>query len=156
MTIMIFRYSPAAMEEDSVEECLHGTSVVDPLLPEQTSDSAILVPDPVTQDDAPAVHLQEAISCPLPEAVSSPERADHYPSQDASTPAAAFLFGTSDLPSPEPSQDLFDLLLAALVLADSIESASRLGSVPADVEPFSNPGGSCFILQRKILQVEQC
>ena len=34
--------SPAAMEEDSVEECLHGTSVVDPLVPEQTSDRAIL------------------------------------------------------------------------------------------------------------------
>ena len=30
--------SPAVMEEDSVEECLHGTSVVDPLVPEETSD----------------------------------------------------------------------------------------------------------------------
>ena len=128
-------------EEDSVDECLDGTSVVDPLIPEQTSDRAILAPDPVTQDDAPAVHYQEAISSPLPAAVSSPERVDHEPPQDASTPASAFSFGTSDLPSPDPSQDLFDLLLAALVLADSTESASRSASVPADVKPFSDPAG---------------
>ena len=120
------------MEKDSVDECLHGTSVVDPLIPEQTS---------VTQDDAPAVHLQEAISSPLPEAVSLPERVDHDPPQDASMPASAFSFGTNDLPSPEPSQDLFALLLAAPVLADSTESASCLASVPADVKPFSDPAG---------------
>ena len=85
--------SPAAMEEDSVDECLHGTSVVDPLIPEQTSDSAILAPDPVTQDDAPAVHLQEAISSPLPEPVSSLERADHDPPQDPSTLPLPFRLG---------------------------------------------------------------
>ena len=135
------------MEEDSVDVCLYGILVVDPLIPEQTSDSAILAPDPVTPvpsvilQDAPDVHLQEAISSPLPEAVSSPERADQNPPQDASTPASAFSFGTSDLPSAEPSQDLFYLLLAAPVIADSTESASRLASVPADVEPFSNPAG---------------
>ena len=139
--------SPAAMEEDSVEECLHGTSVVDPLIPEQTSDNAILAPDPVTpvpsviSQDAPAVHLQEGISSPLLETVSLPEWAETDPPQDASTPASAFLFGTNDLPSPKPSQDLFALLLAAPVLADSTESASRLASVPADVELFSDPAG---------------
>ena len=75
--------SPAVMEEDSVEECLHGTSVVDSLFPEETSDRAILAPDPVTEavithDDAPAtVDLQEAIV-----AVSSPEPVGHEPPQD--------------------------------------------------------------------------
>ena len=109
--------------------------------------SAILAPDPVTQEravisqDARATHLQEAISCPLPEAVSSPERADHDPPQDASTSASPFSFGTNDLPSPEPSQDRFDMLLAAPVLTDFVESASRLASVPADVEPFRDPAG---------------
>ena len=76
--------------------------------------------------DARATHLQEAISCPLPEAVSSPERADHDPPQDASTSASPFSFGTNDLPSPEPSQDRFELLLAAPILTDSVESASRV------------------------------
>ena len=137
--------SPAAMEEDSVEECLHGTSVVDPLVPEQTSDSAILAPDPVTQavilQDAPATHLQEAITCPLPAAVSSPERAEHEPPQDASTPASFLSSGTIDVPSLESSPDLFTLLTAAApVIADSMESASRLASVP-DVELFSDPAG---------------
>ena len=80
--------SPAAMEEDSVEECLHGTSVVDPLVSEETSDRANSAPDPVTKavstPDAPTVtHLQEAITCPLPAAVSSPERAEHEPPEDA-------------------------------------------------------------------------
>ena len=139
--------SPAAMEEDSVEECLHGTSVVDPLILEQTSDSAILAPDPVTpvpsviSQDAPAVHFQEAISSPLPEVVSSPEQAETDPPQDAYMPASAFLFGTNDLPSPDLSQDLFTLLTAAPVISDSVASASRLASVSPDVKLFSDPAG---------------
>ena len=130
--------SPAAMEEDSVEECLHGTSVVDPLIPEESSDRAISAPDPVTeavitQDDAPTVDLQEAISCPLPEAVSSPERVGHEPPHDASTPASYLSSGT--VFSLESSPDLFALLTAPPpVIADSTESASRSASVPADVE----------------------
>ena len=138
--------SPAAMEEDSVEECLDGTSVVDPLVSEETSDRAISAPDPVTeeavitQDDAPTVALQEAISCPLPEAVSSPERVGHEPSQDASTPASCFSSGT--VFSLESSPDVFALLTAPPpVIADSMESASRSASDPPDVEPFSDPAG---------------
>ena len=137
--------SPAAMEEDSVEECLHGTSMVDPLIPEETSDRAISAPDPVTeaviiQDDAPTVHLQEAISCSLPEAVSSPERVGHEPPQDASTPASYLSSGT--VFSLESSPDLFAVLTASPpVIADSMQSASRSASVPADVEPFSDPAG---------------
>ena len=130
--------SPAAMEEDSVEECLDGTSVVDPLVPEETSDRANLAPDPVTEavlthDDAPTVHLQE-------EAVSSPERVGHEPPQDASTPASYLSSGTVLL--LESSPDLFALLTAPPpVIADSMESASRSASVPPDVEPFSDPAG---------------
>ena len=138
--------SPAAMEEDSVEECLHGTSVVDPLIPEETSDRANLAPDPVTEgavithDDASTVDLQEAISCPLPEAVSSPERVGHEPPQDASTPASYFSSGT--VFSLESSPDVFALLTAPLpVIAYSTESASRSASDPPDVEPFSDPAG---------------
>ena len=157
--------SPVAMEEDSVEECLHGTSVVDPLVPEETSDRAISAPDPVTeavitQDDASAItHLQEAITCPLPAAVSSPERAEHEPPEDASTPASFLSSGPIEAPSLESSPDLFTLLTAAApVLADSTESASRLASVPPDVEPFSDPAGQDrvreLMLELPILDLE--
>ena len=139
--------SPVAMEEDSIEECLHGTSVVDPLVPEETSDRAISAPEPVTealitQDDAPVTHLQEAITCPLLAAVSSPERAEHEPPEDASTPASFLSSGPIDAPSLESSPDLFTLLTAAApVIADSTASASRLASAPPDVELFSDPAG---------------
>ena len=157
--------SPVAMEEDSVEECLHGTSVVDPLVPEETSDRAISAPDPVTeavitQDDASEItHLQEAITCPLPAAVSSPERAEHEPPEDASTPASFLSSGPIEAPSLESSPDLFTLLTAAApVLADSTESASRLASVPPDVEPFSAPAGQDrvreLMLELPILDLE--
>ena len=148
--------SPAAMEEDSVEQCLHGTSVVDPWVPERTSDRAILAPDPVTEavitQDAPAItHLQEVITCPVPAAVSSPERAEHEPPEDASTPASFLSSGPIDVPSLESSPDLFTLLTAAApVIADSTESASRLASVPADVEPFSDPAGQDRIRELRL------
>ena len=157
--------SPAVMEEDSVEECLDGTSVVDPLFPEETSDRAISAPDPVTeavipQDDAPTVtHLQEAITCPLPAAVPSPEQAEHEPPEDASTPASFLSSGPIHAPSLESSPDLFTLLTAAApVIADSTESASRLASVPPDVELFSDPAGQDLVrklmLELPILDLE--
>ena len=128
-----------------MEECLHGTSVVHPLIPDETSDRAISAPDPVTEavitpDDAPAVDLQEAISCPLPEAVSSPERVGHKPPHDESTPASYLSSGT--VFSLESSPDVFALLTAPPpAIADSTESASRSASDPPDVEPFSDPAG---------------
>ena len=156
--------SPAAMEEDSVDECLHGTSVVDPLVPEETSDRANLAPDPVTEavvpQDAPDMtHLQEAITDPLPAAVSSPERAEHEPPEDASTPASFLSSGPIDALSLESSPDLFTLLTAAApVLADSTESASRSASVPPDVELFSDPAGQDrvreLMLELPILDLE--
>ena len=68
-----------------------------------------------------------------------PDQEDNSSVKDAPTPAS--LFGTIDLPSPELSQYLFNLLVAAPVLADSTESDSRLASVPPDAELFSNPAG---------------
>ena len=156
--------SPAAMEEDSVEECLHGTSVVDPLVSEETGDRANVAPDPVTEavstHDAPTVtHLQEAITCPLLAAVSSPERAEHEAPEDASTPASFLSSGPIDAPSLESSPDLFTLLTAAAPdLADSTESASGLASVPPDVELFSDPAGQDrvreLMLELPILDLE--
>ena len=156
--------SPAAMEEDSVEECLHGTSVVDPLVSEETGDRANVAPDPVTEavstQDAPDMtHLQEAITDPLPAAVSSPERAEHEPPEDASTPASFLSSGPIDALSLESSPDLFTLLTAAApVIADSTESASRSASVPPDVELFSDPAGQDrvreLMLELPILDLE--
>ena len=143
-------------------ELFHGTSVVDPLVPEETSDRAILAPDPVTEavilKDAPT-HLQEATTSPLPAAVSSPERAEHEPPEDASTPASFLSSGPIDVPSLESSPDLFTLLTAAApVIADSTESASRLPSVPPDVELFSDPAGQDrvreLMLELPILDLE--
>ena len=65
----------------------------------------------------------------------------HFSVIDASTPASLFSSGTIDLPSPESLQELLNLLVAASVLADSVESDSHLASVPPDVEPFSDPAG---------------
>ena len=53
---------PTDMEADSVKECLQGNSVVDPLVPEQIYDSALLAPEadackqPVLAQDAPAAY----------------------------------------------------------------------------------------------------
>ena len=125
------------MEADSVEECLQGNSVVDPLVLEQTYDSALLAPEadaheqPVLAQDAPAANPQ-----PVSAATSSPEHVKNETSSivDASTTGSLFSSGTIDLPSPELSQDLLTLLTAAPVLAGSVESDSRLTSVPPDVE----------------------
>ena len=127
------------MEEDSVEECLHGNSVVDPIVPEQLPAADVCRTDSTTTaltQEAPASTLQ-----PNLEAMSSLEWVDddNLSVKTASTPAS--LFGTIDLPSPASSQELFTLLTAALVLADSTESASHLASVPPGTEIFSNPAG---------------
>ena len=98
------------MEEDSVEECLRGNSVVGPLVPEKTQDRAILAPkageqeQSTTAQDAPAANMQ-----PPAVAMSSPDWVGTDPSQGASASASPFSLGTSDLPSPEPSQYLFTL-----------------------------------------------
>ena len=77
------------------------------------------------------------------EAMSSPDRAEHETSsvKDASMPASLLSSGPIDVPSPGSSQDLFNHLLAAPVFADSMESDSRLASVPPDVKLFSDPAG---------------
>ena len=151
------------MEEDSVDECLHGKSVVDPIVPDETHNSAILTSEAVgtepsaTAHDAPAANMP-----PNPEAMSSPERANHDTSsvKDAPTPASLLSSGPIDVPSPESSQDLFNRLLAAPVLADSTESDSRStdSSVPPDVELFSDPAGQDRIrelmLELPILNLE--
>ena len=88
--------SPDEVEEDSVKECLHGNSVFDPLVPKQIPDNAILAPEavekeqPVIAQDAPAANMQ-----PNLEAMSSPERVDNEPSQDASTSASPLSCGTN-------------------------------------------------------------
>ena len=124
--------SPAAMEEDSVEECLHGTSVVDPLVSDR------LVTEPFWLQTLLPI-CRRPIPCPLPEAVSSPKWAEHESPQDTSTPASCLSSGPILL---ESSPDLFTLLTAAApVIADSTESASRSVSVPPDVELFSDPAG---------------
>ena len=109
--------------------------------------------------DAPATHLQEAITCPLPAAVSSPERAEHEPPKDASTPPSCLSSGPIDVPLLESSPDLFTLLTAAApIIADSTESASRLASVSPDVKLFSNPAGQDrireLLLELPILDLE--
>ena len=132
--------SVSKMEEDSVEECLHGTSVVDPIVPEQLPAADICPTDTTTTaptQEAPAAALQ-----PNSEIMSSPARVDddNLSVKTASTPAS--LLGTIDLPSPESSDELFALLTAAApVLAASTESASRLASVPPGAELFSDPAG---------------
>ena len=61
-----------------LRSALKATSVVDPLVPEQQNDSAILAQEAVAQDppaiaqDAPAANVQ-----PVPEAMSLPERVDN-------------------------------------------------------------------------------
>ena len=62
------------MEEDSVEECLHGNSVVNPIVPEQLPAPDVCHTDATTTaptQEAPAATLQ-----PNPEAMSLPERVD--------------------------------------------------------------------------------
>ena len=149
--------SPAAMEEeDSVDECLHGQSVVDPIVPEEITDRAILATEAVgaessaTAHDAPAAPVS-----PDPEAMASPDRAEPDTSsiQAASTPASLLSSGPIEAPSPESSDELFNCLLA-----DSTESDSRLASVPPDVELFSDPAGQDRIrelmLELPILHLE--
>ena len=132
--------SPAAMEEeDSVDECFHGQPVVDPIVPEEITDRAILATEAVgaelsaTAHDAPAAPVS-----PDPEAMASPDRAEPDTSsvQAASTPASLLSSGLIEAPSPESSDELFNRLLA-----DSTESDSRLASVPPDVELFNDPAG---------------
>ena len=150
-----------ALGRHSVDECLHGQSVVDPIVPEETHDSAILASEAVgTEPSATAHDAPAAPMPPNPEAMSSPDWADYETSslKDASTPASLLSSGPIDVPSPESSQDLFNRLLAAPVLADSTESDSRLASVPPDIELFSDPAGQDRIrelmLELPILNLE--
>ena len=133
-------FSVSKMEEDSVEECLHGTSVVDPIVPQQLP-AADVCPTDATTTTAPTQEAPAATLQPNQEAMSSPARVDedNLSVKTASTPAS--LLGTIDVPSPESSEELFTLLTAAPVLADSTESASRLASVPPGAELFSDPAG---------------
>ena len=90
--------SASEMEEDSVEECLQGNSVIDPLVPEQpTAVEANQHDTTANLQNAPATTMQ-----PVPEAMSSPEQVDHETSSmiDTSTPTSLFSSGTIDLPSP--------------------------------------------------------
>ena len=80
--------SASEMEEDSVDECLQGYSVVDLLVPEQLNAAgASLHNTTANAQDAPADIIQ-----PAPKAMSSAERVDQDNSsaKDASTPASLF------------------------------------------------------------------
>ena len=132
--------SVSKMEEDSVEECLHGTSVVDPIVPEQLS-AADVSPTAATTT-TPTQEAPAATQQPNQAAMSSPARVDddNVSVKTASTPAS--LLGTIDFSSPASSDELFALLTAAApVLADSTDSASRLASVPPGAELLSDPAG---------------
>ena len=90
--------SASEMEEDSVEECLQGNSVIDPLVPEQpTAVEANQHDTTANPQNAPATTMQ-----PVPEDMSLPEQVDHETSSmiDTSTPTSLFSSGTIDLPSP--------------------------------------------------------
>ena len=131
--------SVSKMEEDSVEECLHGASVVDPIVPEQLPAADVRLTDATTTiptQEAPAVIQQ-----PNQAAMSSPARDDDdtLSVQTASTPGS--LLGSIDLPLPDSPDTLFTLLTAAPVFAASPESASRLAPVPPGAELFSDPAG---------------
>ena len=88
---------PAEMENDSVEECLQGNSVFDPLASEQNTGS----------EPADTVALIE----PSEVTMSPSDPADNETSSmtQVSTPAS-FLSGAKDLPSPASSQGLFEKL----------------------------------------------
>ena len=149
--------SPAAMEEeDSVDECLYGQSVVDPIVPEEMNDRAILTTEAVgAEPSASALAVPAAPVSPDTEAMPSPDRAEPDTSsvQAASTPASLLSSGPIEAPSPESSDELFNRLLA-----DSTESASRLASVPPDVELFNDPAGQDrireLLLELPILNLE--
>ena len=133
------------MEEDSVDVCLYGILVVDPLIPEQTSDSAILAPDPVTPvpsvilQDAPDVHLQEAISSPLPEA-DRPNGQIKTLLRMHLRLRLLFRLGQAIYLLPSRRKIFFTCSLR-LRLSLIPRNQPLVWRLPADVEPFSNPAG---------------
>ena len=114
---------PAGMEHDSVDECLDGSSVFDPLASEQNAG----------REPAATVAPTE----PSAVVMSPSDPADHEksPMTQVSTPAS-FLSGAKDLPSPASSQGLFDrLAVLAPVPSDPLVHSDPLDS---DIS-FSSP-----------------
>lgn len=125
------------MEEDSVEECLLGDTVIDPLGPEHPDSNA--APETDLIDPAPEQLTPAAMSSPVP------DDRDAAPSVlGASTPASLLSSGPIEVLSPVSSDELFNTLVAsapAVIVADSLESDLRLESETADVQSFSDPAG---------------
>ena len=114
---------PAGMEHDSIDECLDGNSVFDPLASEQHAggESAAIVA-PIKPSEV---------------AMSPSDPADNKTSSmtQVSTPAS-FLSGAKDLPSPASSQGLFKrLAVVAPVPSDPLVHSDPLDS---DIS-FSSP-----------------